>query len=529
MRKKVSLLLAIVLICSCLFGCSGSSSNSSGQQDNVPSEDPVKLSAIQLLNPVAKNPSEMPYIQQICADANVEVDWTIYAQENWLEQKNVILASNDLPDLFMGKAIGASDFAAYSSFFVPLDDLIEEHAPNIKRMYDENDELKIFATELDGHIYGLTTRKGLRPDTWRKWCINTTWLENLGLSVPSTFDELYDVLKAFKEEDANGNGDPNDEFPMTIFYWMDLNITAIVGAYGNYAEGMQLIACKDGQFAFIPEQEDFRSLFTFMNKLYADGLLHPECVTMDYATWTSIARDPDNATCGASIVFAPNEWVGPQWEDQYEIIPQIAAEPGIDPVSSYLPYYTLTYDSHVAQITTKCENPEAAIRFLDLFYTEDNSVQGWFGSFGVGVEKDSDGNYKVIVPNEYDDDEWKRVNSLCDNGLYYISEAIEEQIIPTAVNAKFLEDEEAKIKDSQIKPEDGNAYYLTKLTVEETNETAIILTDLKNIVSVAMAEWTVNGVTDDSWNQYLQQLKTAGVDRYLEIYQKAYDTQVKNR
>ena len=45
--------------------------------------------------------------------------------------------------------------------------------------------------------------------------INKRWMDNLGLQEPKSLDELYEVLKAFKEEDANGNGDPNDEIPLT--------------------------------------------------------------------------------------------------------------------------------------------------------------------------------------------------------------------------------------------------------------------------------------------------------------------------
>lgn len=46
--------------------------------------------------------------------------------------------------------------------------------------------------------------------------LNKTWLDNLGLTYPETVEELYTVLKAFKEQDANGNGDPNDEIPISF-------------------------------------------------------------------------------------------------------------------------------------------------------------------------------------------------------------------------------------------------------------------------------------------------------------------------
>lgn len=70
-------------------------------------------------------------------------------------------------------------------------------------------------TNPDGHIYTLPGKKPLRPKGCDTPFINKAWLDRLGLEIPTTVDEWYEVLKAFKEQDANGNGDPNDEIPLT--------------------------------------------------------------------------------------------------------------------------------------------------------------------------------------------------------------------------------------------------------------------------------------------------------------------------
>lgn len=65
------------------------------------------------------------------------------------------------------------------------------------------------------HIYTLPGKKPLRPKGCDTPFINKAWLDRLGMEMPTTVDEWYEVLKAFKEQGANGNGDPNDEIPLT--------------------------------------------------------------------------------------------------------------------------------------------------------------------------------------------------------------------------------------------------------------------------------------------------------------------------
>ena len=75
--------------------------------------------------------------------------------------------------------------------------------------------MRQMVTNPDGHIYTLPGKKPLRPKGCDTPFINKAWLDRLGLEMPTTVDEWYEVLKAFKEQDANGNGDPNDEIPLT--------------------------------------------------------------------------------------------------------------------------------------------------------------------------------------------------------------------------------------------------------------------------------------------------------------------------
>ena len=515
MKKLVSLFLALLM-------CIGMVAVPAAAET-----EPDTLNVVLIQQAVAISPTEMQFLTDLCAEANVKVNWTTYAAQSWQEVKNVVLANmDDLPDIFIG-ALTQSDFSTYNTYFRPLNDLIDQYGPNITAMFEAYPDMKVFATELDGQIYGLPTRWAFRPATHRKWYINKVWLDNVGKEAPKTFDELYDVLKAFKEQDANGNGNPDDEIPFLLpnsFNMFMTHVTRMMGAYGHYSD-IQTTSCSGGQFLYLPATEDFRDTVAFLHKLYAEGLLYEESLTLDYSTWSSLARDPDSENCGCTIAWSANEFAGAQYDTQYVCIDQIAATPDIQPISSNTPYNALTYKGHNAHITNKCQNPEAAMRFLDLFYKEIYSVQAYFGSIGTAIQVNDDGTYTFIVPEGYGVEEWQRINSVIDYGLYYISDELQSRLIVPKAFTQVVTDE--AVISKRVDEADGNAYYFVKLDPEDNAEAAIILNDLQTITSTYMADWVVNGIKDGSWEEYLNNLQKAGLEDYLSIYQTAYDEQLK--
>lgn len=465
-------------------------------------------------------PEDMPFFAEAAAEVGVKIRWHVYSYTSWSEQKSMILSADNRPDVFIN-CLTLADVATYRDQLAPLDDLIEQYAPNIRKAYAEDEAMREFSTDADGSIYGLAQRRPYRPNTWRKWIINKTWLDRLGLDVPTTFEELKNVLTAFRDEDANGNGDPDDEIPLA-FSGLLMQSYMMMGAYGNYADSIGL-SCKDGQFVYLPTTEDWRGMVEFLHELYMEGLLYDESATMDYTSWQGVAADDENAYLGASVCWSANDMVGSKWEDEYIVIDQIAAEAGIEAVYSYQPYNDMTYGRHRAHISATCEDKALAIRFLDLFYREDYAVQANYGSFTIGSVRRADGTYGVLVPEGYADEEWQRLNSVVDNGVYYFSEELESRVTPTDSTLQLLKDE--RIVKKTVAPEDGNAYYLVKLSDEAIRESEILLRSLESISEDMIVVSTVNGLDDEDWQAFQDKLATAGVERLVEIYQQAYDSQ----
>ena len=130
--------------------------------------------------------------------ANVKFD---FIQSTGDEMLTLLLSTGDYPELFL-TSFSNNDIINYgvsSGIFVPIDEYIDEHAPNIKAYLDQNE---VFARNIvapDGHIYGVPQLPALlsHVNVGSKMWINTTWLERLGLEMPQTTDELYEVLKVY--------------------------------------------------------------------------------------------------------------------------------------------------------------------------------------------------------------------------------------------------------------------------------------------------------------------------------------------
>ncbi|GFZ82665.1 hypothetical protein GCM10008018_30640 [Paenibacillus marchantiophytorum] len=124
----------------------------------------------------------------------------------------VMIASGEYPDIVSGKIDGFNKYGQ-SGAFIPLNEPIAKWAPNIKKNLIDNPEAKSQTIAFDGNHYSVPMLSAMR--TSEGMLVRKDWLDRLGLPMPETIDDWYTMLKAFKEKDANGNGDSNDEVPFS--------------------------------------------------------------------------------------------------------------------------------------------------------------------------------------------------------------------------------------------------------------------------------------------------------------------------
>jgi putative aldouronate transport system substrate-binding protein len=146
---------------------------------------------------------------------NVDFNWTVttYDSTDASEKRNLALASGDYPDVFMlisfVDQFSQLDLLKYGQqgVLLPLNDLIDQYAPNIKAALENYPDYRVAAIAPDGNIYGLPQLVQCYHCSYaNKMWVNTSWLNELDIPVPSTTDEFRDMLLAFIDNDANGNG-----------------------------------------------------------------------------------------------------------------------------------------------------------------------------------------------------------------------------------------------------------------------------------------------------------------------------------
>lgn len=449
--------------------------------------------------------------------AGISIDWDTYISADWGDKKSVLMASGELPDAFLGSnALTDSEISQNQALFIPLEDLIDENMPNLKAAMEKEPKLKAMITSPDGHIYSLPKKSPMRPVIGNQLFINQTWLDNLGLDMPDTYEDFVKVLTAFKEEDANGNGDTTDEIPYgagnvdpTFSYILPFNNR--LGADNTYE-----MSVKEDKPVYLRVEESYRDGIAAMHEAFAAGLIDAELYTQDQSMSDSKRMDKDVARVGVSGGWTADATFGLH-ADEYVALQPLKGPDGNRYVLSDPDHYN--YARNELMITTSCEDPAALLKWADSLYTDDASIQTYYGSFGVGVEKDGD-RYQVLPPEDGQSaDSWAWINSLRDFGPKFVEDGFND-----LVDIDDTQGDGLKLKlDAEINQYALPAFPNVSYTPEELNQLASIYVDMSSYVSQTAAKWVVEGGIDKEWDDYMKQLKAMGLDEFMQIQQDAYD------
>ena len=143
---------------------------------------------------------------------------------------------------------------------------------SIKALFEKYPALEAMCTSSDGNIYALAGWWGDINDYVPDYLyIRQDWLDNLGLEMPKTVDELYDVLAAFKEQDANGNGNPNDEIPMATKNGIK-QLYYLMTGFG-YDTNSLWYTDDSGKVHYAAVEDQYKEMLAFLNKCYSEGLI----------------------------------------------------------------------------------------------------------------------------------------------------------------------------------------------------------------------------------------------------------------
>lgn len=536
-RKAVSVVLSAAMVMSCLSGCVPQATSSSTAAVETATEEDVIINkeGLPIVNqPIQynfagvtirnKNYNEMEYFDELEKNTNVMIDWNMSTTDGWSEKKSLLFASNELPDAFYGQNILMDiDIIKYGTqgILIPLNDLIDQYAPNLKVILEENPEYKKQITAPDGNIYALPTINELNPSTYDKLFINKVWLDKLGLAVPSTMEEFEAVLQAFKEHDANGNGDASDEIPFTFRYTSldpynrQQGIQSMFGAFGQLDDIYHFIV-KDGTVVYTPVTEPFRDAISWFGSLYGQGLIDKEVFTHDANVYASKIQDPAKIV-GVFLGWSGNATAAANKEDYVAMAPLKNADGE---------QVWRTVDARVVSkgafaITNQAKHPEILMRWIDQSYEAETSLEIGQGLLGRALEKTPDGGYRQMDPPEgVLLDSMIHDYSPGNSGVFAIRQPMIDKL---ELNTNLQERKELDEFYSAFNVPLDEMYPNVFFTEDEIEEIGILKTDIESYVMQKYAQWIVEGGVDAEWDTFQAQLKKMNVDRYIELYQTAYD------
>ncbi|MBO1910619.1 extracellular solute-binding protein, partial [Microvirga sp. 3-52] len=219
---------------------------------------------------------DMEFFKAMEEKTNINFEFRTPNLDSLATQKNLMFASGDYSEILFAADLSNEEQIKNGGqgTLIPLEDLIEEYAPNIKKMFDENPEVKKSVTARDGHIYALPQVS--QGENWYRGPLwyNAKFLDALNVTeLPETTDEMYELLKRFRDEDPNGNGKA-DEIPLTANGMNDVR-QFFLGAFGvlDSATGAYVA---DDKVQYSRNQPGYKAYLEYMKLLYDEKLFDSE-------------------------------------------------------------------------------------------------------------------------------------------------------------------------------------------------------------------------------------------------------------
>lgn len=482
-------------------------------------------------------------IYQLAEEATgIHINWVNLSTEAWSEQVNLLLSGGDLPDAFLG-SISESTVSANLDMFYDLSEegLLETYAPDVLATIEEVYPNGINAIVWpDGSIRALPTGRAETDYSEPTWfmMINTRWLENVGKEMPTTTEELYDVLCAFRDMDANGNGDATDEIPFgfadkygTAHIHQTVNFFGIANAKDGDTGHYKMV--KDGVVTPTADTDEWRAWLEYMNLLYSEGLLDAEGFSQTGDEYSSkLSQD----LYGVAFMFSPTH-VGLNFDD-WEIL-WVQGMDGIEPIIDGNKEYDTTARIGLT-ISADCEHVDALLHWWNyMSSSRELKMTAFAGDQGV--------LWDIYDGEIYLNDDWKKEaqyeGETASTLTYKLGNAGFSVLLSVADYAE--DDRYTHIVDGvptklEFNPADSTSSrlklvaqiydwlqdeYIPKnyVAADKTDERTMIETDLFPMMANFLSTSIVSGVTDASWDAYLKDLQSYGYYNWIEWYQKQLD------
>lgn len=475
-----------------------------------------------------KNMADKEIIQKLEEKTNVKIQWEEVPTEGWSEKINLAVNSGNLPDGTFSATPNMPE-AIKSNLILPLDDYLQ-YMPNYTKTLEVTPEINMNSRALsDGKLYVVTGAEPVgEAGIELPLFINKKWLDHLKLEVPTTTEEYYQVLKAFQEQDANGNGDPNDEIPLdTGEMWGEMTLTWLFSAWGMMASKNEVMTTvRDGKLDFNPVNSKYQDALNYMHRLYAEGLINEEFLTQPQNVRHALNK-VDPTVYGSFIEWDSSMLTMPENTDEYEVILPLKGPDGDQLWTQGTRRLNLNPALVVFQ---NCENPEILLRWIDTFQEPEFVHSSHLGPEGYLWEIDPE-TKEYVQPKDSIDALTSAGSSIEE---YSATECIfgaisnrDPRMTGNEIRYKGTNKETKAVWSQMYEPYIFPDYYPPYLSImestEESKEVGLMWEDLKAYVNSFMADAITNGVTDEQFAAHVKQCESLNYSTIVAYYQKQYD------
>lgn len=560
MRKVTSLFLALLLVLA-LTPAFAESANLSepGVLPIWTGDEPYTLTVLIPQRPEVADYKDNDLTRWVEKSCNVNLEFEYLPSDDANQKLAIMINSGDkLPDIICTGNISVSDAYNYGQAGALLD--VSDYYKNGLAYYADKAvaqhpdwNLITNITCYDGSIYGVPRIQVSPPnETKYKLWINQTWLDKLGMELPTTTEEFKEMLIRFRDDDPNGNGE-KDELPLLgSSSWGGSPVKYLTNAFVHEGDG-DMLMLKDGHVTASYIQDGWFEAVDYIKDLVAEDLLLPESFTYGRPDIVAAAADGKNRVgClfDSSLGFLGSASV--ETRLQYTCNDPLTGPEGVRTVA-----YAQSTTTIAWAVTTYCEQPELAFRVGDFMFSEEGFLRGRFGNEGeqwITVEdylKDHPGaeikasfetlgyEAKYLFDFPGVNDVLGKVQNVnwFDKSPYYSGD-IENQggyiykdengnLVTGYENSGAVRQNLATGVYQSLKP-DANTYCPTlNFSAAEIEELGEIRNNLKTFVNQQRTLYVLGQEASflDDKDAFLAELNNIGLERFLELADVAYQRQ----
>lgn len=432
-----------------------------------------------------------------------------------MDQFNLMAASGDFPAVMNGAATlysAGPDAALEEDIFINLLDYAE-YMPHYEALINSREGLFDDVATPEGNLVGFYSlydydKYGLGD---KGYLIRQDWLDDLGMDMPKTYDELHDVLTAFKDEKG-----ADSAFVLPVSGTNDF----VLGGFGVGAT----FYVEDDTIKFGPMEEGFKEYLQLMNQWYSEGLMYNDFY--NYAN--EIMFDGTDMIGSGQVALYYNETGTMTAYAEYANDPNFLVG-AIAPVGKseeepiYMTEFTPTYvDNCRWSITTNCEDPEIMIQVADYLYTEEGILLANYGVEGVTFEYNAEGKpqFTDLIMNNPDGYAYRDAVALhVIDGAGTVYDALRGASGYTDLQLSSWDDwTDANLDYSRALPSKE------MLNVDEKSEYASIYSDIQTFLEEAIIKYIIGDFSFDNYEtEFIGQQESMNIQRCIELYQQAYD------